>query len=137
MIKIKLQLEKVNKMNSKQKIIYTKNCLEFLDYKCVTPNDKDFRIYEGKNSVMPSMVDANFNDGFLNNWNWIMEVVEKILKIYRTDFYLDFDMPVSDTFTVSIGSDGKYNSRGESNVSSKEAVVQAINQFLIWYNNEH
>ena len=70
---------------------------------------------------------------FHSDWNWIMEVVEKILKNYRTDFYLDFDMPVSDTFTVSIGSDGKYNSKGESTISSKEAVVKAINQFLIWY----
>lgn len=74
---------------------------------------------------------------FHSDWNWIMEVINEILKIYRTDFYLDFDMPVSDTFTVSIGSEGKYNSRGESNVSSKEAVVQAINQFLIWYNENN
>ena len=133
MIKTKLQLEKNKKMDNRQKITYTKNCLELLGYKCVTPDDKDFRIYKGENKSLPNMVDANFNDDFLNNWNWIMEIIEKILKDYRTDFYLDFDMPVSDTFTVSIGSDGNYNSNGKSIISSKEAVINAINQFLIWY----
>lgn len=129
MIKIKLQLEKVNKMNSKQKIIYTKNCLEFLDYKCVSPNDKDFRIYEGKNSVIPSMVDANFNDGFLNNWNWIMEVKDMI----QRKFYF-VDILGCGICTIK-GIEGKTKNPHISAASDepKEAVVEAINQFLIWY----
>lgn len=114
---------------------YNKRCAEFLDWKFedeiwLKPHPKEF------NRWIVASYSKTFVD-FCYDWNWIMEVINEILKIYRTDFYLDFDMPVSDTFTVSIGSDGKYNSRGESNVSSKEAVVQAINQFLIWYNNEH
>lgn len=130
MIKIKLQLEKANNMDSKQKIIYTKSCLEFLDYKCVTPDDKDFRVYEGKNSVIPSMVDANFSDGFLNNWNWIMEMVEAIeKKRYEIDIFSNCveicDTPDENYITESVGK------------TKKEAVVQAINQFLIWYNNQN
>lgn len=156
MIKIKLQLEKVNKMNSKQKIIYTKNCLEFLGYKCVTPNDKDFRIYEGKNSVIPSMVDANFNDDFLNNWNWIMEVVEAIEKeldgsrpfkygkLDALDFNIDNkSVKVKASFWTNPNTVNgnywsyfKYNKK-YNNISKKEAVVQAINQFLIWYNENN
>lgn len=110
-------------MDSKQKIIYTKNCLEFLDYKCVTPSDKNFRIYEGKNSVIPSMVDANFNDGFLNNWNWLMEVYDKLMKLPSLG-----DIKYPETGPLGIFTNIKYN------IPDKEKTVHAINQFLTWYN---
>lgn len=164
MIKIKLQLEKVNNMDSKQKIIYTKNCLEFLDYKCVTPNDKDFRIYEGKNSFIPSKVDANFNDGFLNNWNWIMEVVEAIeekssytvmgrkilgefeisrynVKFFFTpnqNFLLHLELRpyiYEDTWKHPMFKNHIIKAFDFKKEGKKAAVVQAINQFLIWYEN--
>lgn len=119
-------------MTQEEILDYNKKCVELLGWRKTHPNIKNWHIY-----VTP-IGHISYNKMlFHSDWNWIMEVINEILKIYRTDFYLDFDMPVSDTFTVSIGSDGKYNSRGESNVSSKEAVVQAINQFLIWYNENN
>lgn len=48
-------------MDSKQIITYTKNCLELLGYKSVTPDDKDFSIYEGKNNNLSNMIDGAIN----------------------------------------------------------------------------
>jgi hypothetical protein len=128
-------------MTQEEVLEFNKRCAEFLGYINTTPNDKDFDIYHNEKGMIIgnkiyTMIEP-MSAKFHSDWNWIMEVVEKILKDYRTDFYLDFDMPVSDTFTVSIGSDGKYRSDGESKINSKEAVVQAINQFLIWYNENN
>ena len=124
-------------MNSNQRITYTKSCLEFFQYKCVTPDDKDFRIYQGKHNNLPEMIDANFNDGFLNNWNWIMEVKQSIKNLGFRIGTLS-----NDIVTVSIYKDTltQYESI-ESNCivevshkNEKEAVVQAIDSFLKFYN---
>ena len=73
---------------------------------------------------------------FDSDYNWIMEVVEEIEKIkdgqgyrWRVDTYLE-SCSISNThnFTAFI----TINS-----TSKKEAVVQAINQFLIWYNENN
>lgn len=111
-------------MTKEEKIEYTKNCLSLLGYVCVTPDDKDFRIYEGKNNVLPNMIDANFNDGFINNWNWIMEVVDAIVE--KTKFKT-IDECSEEEWYATIGITRL------TITSKKEAVVQAINQFLIWY----
>jgi len=147
---------------TQEEVLYNKRCLELLHYKCVTPDDKDFRIYEGKNSVIPSMVDANFNDGFLNNWNWIMTVVDAIeelgsytimsitykgdfeIKRYGVKFYfapnnknlLQLELVpfmIDNTFKHPMFKYHIIENFDFKNRSKKEAVVQAINQFLIWY----
>jgi len=51
---------------------------------------------------------------FHSSWDWLMPVVEKIIKEYRTDYYNEYDMCQSDLFSVTIGSDGKYSSQGLS-----------------------
>ena len=58
---------------------------------------------------------------FHSDWNWIMEVVEKI---YSLNIYYDKYKPFnSSQFT-----------NGEIELTTnKEAVVEAINQFLIWH----
>lgn len=135
-MKIKLQLEKVNKMDSKQRITYTKNCLEILNYKCITSDDKDFIIYEGNYNNLPEMIDANFNDGFLNNWNWIMEVKSKICQSNRVDeFNTQYDS-VAQGFHCSITpvhNDSFKSIYTNVYFTEKDAVLQAINQFLIWW----
>ena len=115
-------------MTQEEILDYNKLCAEFLGWEYA----KDRDIWN-PNMHHDYSFTYSINLKFHSDWNWIMEIIEKILKDYRTDFYLDFDMPVSDTFTVSIGSDGNYNSNGKSIISSKEAVINAINQFLIWY----
>ena len=63
---------------------------------------------------------------FHSDWNWIMEVVEAIDKTQHTQ--LDI-----------LGKHCRISSKGidfqsSSKEDKKKAVVQAINQFLIWYN---
>lgn len=113
---------------------YTKNCLKLLGYECVTPTDKDFRLYKGVNSVIPEMVDANFDNRFLNDWNWIHEVVEAIEKLedeqgrkWVVDIYKNCCAITHEwysTYNICINSETK-----------KEATVEAINQFLILLEN--
>ena len=125
---------------------YTKRCLALLGYNCVTPDDKDFRIYVGTNPVLPESIDANFNDRFIKDWDWIMEVVESVEKLYKQPnkeisfniqpgeievFQRPYRLDSNDYHDVIYLGDGYINN------SKKEAVVQAINQFLIWYNENN
>ncbi len=62
---------------------------------------------------------------FHYNWSWIMEVVEaieKLNKIVIIDGNKCTITPIDSSYIFC------------KNKSKKEAVVQAINQFLIWYN---
>lgn len=70
---------------------------------------------------------------FHEDWNWIMEVVEAIEKL---NFCVRFHettcrignlnyLPTRDTVNLISDFDGE---------TKKEAVVKAINNFLIWYN---
>lgn len=63
-----------------------------------------------------------------SDWNWIMEVVEAIEKLDRGDEHGKFRL-------IRYGSSVNWNNLPPSinSKSPKEAVVQAINQFLIWY----
>ena len=65
-----------------------------------------------------------------SDWNWIMEVVETIEKLglttSLTNNYFHI-MKVENNVGTTVGS-SKINS-----ATKKEAVVQAIDQFLIWY----
>ena len=71
-----------------------------------------------------------------SSWNWLMPVVEKIIKDNMTDFYDEFDMCKSDTFFVTIGSDGAYSSHGISKNSLIEATWLAVVEFIKWYNTQ-
>ena len=62
---------------------------------------------------------------FHSDWNWIMEVVEAIEKIYHIQgVEINGNCCLIKTYTF-------HKHRSET---KKEAVVQAINKFLIWYN---
>jgi len=72
-----------------------------------------------------------------SDWNWIMEVVEAIEKLGYESliggseyYYPEKGMRYIQSFIkddITIYQEAK---------TKKEAVVQAINQFLIWYNNQ-
>lgn len=75
---------------------------------------------------------------FDSNWNWIMEVVERIEK-------LKFIIDISSDSCLIQSSDGEYSESSNrmvncshqiylTEVSKKEAVITAIYQFLTWYN---
>lgn len=149
-------------MTEQEILEYNKRCAEFLGYELVTPSmrnnpDKWVNSYwelKHKSRKNPSK-NLIGRDGYLefhSNWNWIMEVVESIEKLNinkfakqlgREDvtpidgkFYLHtFDTEAE--FLASV-----YYWQRDNNIegltkikglTKKEAVVQAINQFLIWY----
>ena len=102
---------------------YNRRCAEFLGYMNTTPTDKDFNIYQNKDGKMLESMSMKFH----SDWNWIMEVVEAIEKKgYEIDIFSNCveicDTPDENYITEAVGK------------TKKEAVVQAINQFLIWYN---
>ena len=78
---------------------------------------------------------------FHSDWNWIMEVVEKIqtldklggiVMIQQGRCRITSRMAGDNTVYADVSYYYLHGMRKQ-----KEAVVQAINQFLIWYNNEH
>lgn len=102
-------------MNKKEIFEYNKRCAEFLDLH----RDEEVAIY--KMTAYP----YDFLK-FHSDWNWIMEVVEAIEKLgYNRRVDIDSShvlIQYKEWYTL-VQKDSK-----------KEAVVQAINQFLIWYN---
>ena len=134
-------------MTQKEILQYNRMCAEFLGYKNLTPDDKDFNIYENeKGMIIGNKIYTlleTMSMRFHSDWNWIMEVVEAI-EIKFPIFTLQWEYDdreefsengkyLADWFTlypkdeILVGlSDLRSNSR-------QEAVVHAINQFLIWY----
>ena len=75
---------------------------------------------------------------FHSDWNWIMEVVEAIEKL--DDFYVQIEENACYIYDISKFDNEQTNAFIKVDInttSKKEAVVQAINQFLIWYNENN
>lgn len=105
---------------------YNKRCAEFLG-----SNGMEKIVSNNGHSYPP--IDLM---RFHSDWNWIMEVVEAIEELNMEISILDEECSIIDTekaekeenpFMIEPVSFGE----GET---KKEAVVKAINQFLIWYN---
>lgn len=150
-------------MRQKEIQEYNKRCAEFLGYVNTTPTDKDFNIHENNKG---KMIETNFTNIFTNDWNAIMEVVEKIEEVGS---YYIMEVKCFSSFIIEKNSikyyyqkDGKFLLHLElipfisenvwkhpmfkehiiqvfdfKNKTKKEAVVQAINQFLIFYNENN
>ena len=120
---------------------YNKRCLELLGFVNTTPDDKDFNIYEGKGLYGRTMIETNFSDLFIMDWNWIEIVLEAIEKLPYVSVH--FNKTHKDIHSVEISRDvpsywkkHKQNKYIEvRNISKKEATIEAINNFLIWYNS--
>jgi hypothetical protein len=72
---------------------------------------------------------------FHSDWNWIMEVVEAIEKLntFSTAIHSDLsDIYINDEHKMFIFKEHEIII-GENGKTKKQAVVEAINQFLIWY----
>jgi len=102
-------------MTQEEILEYNKRCAEFLGYVNTTPTDKDFNIYEKENGVVGQLIEV-MSMKFHSDWNWIMEVLSSILEKCSDSDDMEAYYNILDLFP------------------QKEAVVQAINQFLIWYN---
>jgi hypothetical protein len=77
---------------------------------------------------------------FHSDWNWIMEVVEAIEKLESNDFYMEWfwlngtNMALYQRHKQNGSNLWECSARFSDVKTKKEAVVRAINQFLIWYN---
>ena len=108
---------------------YNKRCADFMvleisikledGYTCGTW----YKPTDNENEFLPCPV------MYHSDWNWIREVVEAIEKIEITEAQkenpsIELNRQIGKVLDLPI-------------YSKKEAVVQAINQFLIFYNNEN
>ena len=129
------QVNTLKKMTKQEILDYNKRCAEFLGYVNTTPTDKDFNIYENKKGMIIgkkiyTMLET-MSMQFQSDWNWVMEVVEAIEKL---KFRVEIKSVSCCIYKNSVLKFSFYGIKDKS--SKKEAVVQAINQFLIWYNEK-
>ena len=119
---------------------YNKRCAEFLgvdvNYSTEVYKDSKSTLRQYIHN-MPKSESLKFH----SDWNWIMEVVKAIEK-------LNFAVEINSDTCVIQSNDGEYSESSNCMVncsyeeysthsSKKEAVVQAINQLLIWYNENN
>jgi len=125
---------KEDKMNTPQEIFeYNKNVHSFLGYKS-SSSDRDF--YFVVHPETNSLRELNFNRGYVQDWNFIMEVKTKICQLNIVDeFNVQYDS-VAKGYHCSILPAYKNSFEPiytKTIPTEKEAVVHIINQFLIWY----
>ena len=127
---------------------FNKKCAKFIGYK-LTSTDRDFSFYEhpdGKGLVFQSTHDKDRFDSypmlevmgmlFHRDWNWITRVVEKIEitnRINDNEYYPYMVTVWKNCCNISDGNNGSIIIENY-NVNKKEAVVQAIDKFIDWYN---
>lgn len=136
---------------TKQEVFeYNKRCALFLGWKetteqfqidwvgCKTKERLD-RLDNAYIPILEKNGDVIFSDfsvmDFTNNWNWIMEVVDAIEKSnkYKVTIGSDDWVKISTRF-LHISSDFVDIVHLCSSTTKKEAVVQAIDYFLKFYN---
>lgn len=118
-------------MNEKEILEYNKRCAEFLGgslHKMQPPlNPQWFDLPFSKRGIPEGLLK------FHSDWNWIMEVVETIENKLNDSFNVD----IVNKNQCEIVRNGEEFICGAGfdtiNHRKKEAVVDAINQFLIWY----
>lgn len=141
---------------------YNKKCAEFLGCKskvvALFDEDEDKETIYIEEFSKPTWWNASYNHryGFVSyqqtkymlyhsDWNWIMEVIDKIESI--KDLTLETCNNWIGEFTIvirysSYSSTHYYSikkpriSEGQDFRSKKEAVIQAINKFIDWYNKQ-
>ena len=129
-------------MKQEEILDYNKLCAEFLGYGTIGIGKNmvimfpDVKI-EGAGYISNnrSIQDLHYH----SDWNWIHEVVEAIEKLNMQVSIIDEECAIIDTKKAEAEENLfmiKPIAFGEGK-TKKEAVVQAINQFLIWYNENN
>lgn len=149
-------------MNSKEIIEYNERCANFLNYKFsqnyenfddyysewvkmddgVWYKDEDF-VKKQNSSIYYVKVDGvvlkkyNYLLKFDSDWNWIMEIVEAIEKLGLNfkigSYWITIETIESEIMWKSLNIP---HSQLTDDFNKKEAVINAINQFLIWYKKQ-
>lgn len=110
-------------MTQQETLEYNKRCAEFMGYKCSIngqyelPNMMTFPPKKKSNLCHTAKVCCVEDMQFHSDWNWIMEVVNTIEKVAWVNIK---------GCAVDISTIANLNAP-----TKKEAVVEAINQFLI------
>ena len=110
---------------------YNKLCADFLEWKLDTSKN------EWVDNVGLYVEDLDCLK-FDTDWNWIIEVVEKIESTKRSEFSPN-TTPIVEirgiSCSISFYGNWKENITNVVRPTKKEAVVQAVWEFLQWYNN--
>ena len=124
-------------MTQEEILQYNKRCAEFLGM------DNDAFLLEKQIEKNTGLCHLKFH----SDWNWIMEVIEAIEKLKTETSTFEFHTQPKSVlikeernYSFEKGDGGRTSRPLKLNGSvwitgetKKEAVVQAINQFLIWY----
>ena len=112
-------------MTQEEILEYNKRCAEFLNLH----RNEEVAIYNMKEYPYDFLK-------FHSDWNWIMEVLKQITKYGYNWELIDFNGTVTEEkfmkcsiFNLELGK--PYNKFTTESSDEKEAVVQAINKFLI------
>lgn len=131
-------------MTQEEILQYNKRCAEFLGFKYHEGSEYwTTMLWGGAGFTLRQMK-------FHSDWNWIMEVIEAIEKLKTETSTFEFHTQPKSVlikeernYSFEKGDGGRTSRPLKLNGSvwitgetKKEAVVQAINQFLIWYKNE-
>lgn len=123
-------------MTQEEILQYNRMCAEFLGWEqYLDVNERFYGNWKPSTTLEKPWsirVERLFFD---SDWNWIMEVVDSIEKINRLNDkeYYPYCITIwKNGCAISDGNNG-YKIVNLLAASKKEAVVEAINKFLIWY----
>lgn len=126
-------------MNQQEIIEFNRKCAEFLGFKKSDFYHVNKTLYYIKDTDCPVKFHGRDDTlQFHSDWNWIMEVVGKIQSLDIVhDNTRSYDSVFKEwqcTFSPSYKTHDFDYIAGRSKTLEKEAVVEAINQFLTWHN---
>lgn len=120
---------------------FNEKCAEFLGYVNTTPTDKVFSIYEKKGGEFGKLIET-MSMNFHSDWNWIMQIIEKMEgEKYISEGCLVLDEFRIESFQVVVRAwltpkHKLYKVIPCEPKTKKESVIQAIDQFIDWYNEQ-
>ena len=121
---------------------YNKLCAEFLGF-IKSSEDEDFCFYvhsginiglnDNNKPILRTLIETNFLTSFIKDWNWIMKVVEKIEEIGGAVCIGDNNTIMIIYYLTDAMGESYGKTRQLIGETKKEAIVQAIWEFLNWY----
>ncbi len=124
---------------------YNKICAEFMKIQYSELHKGELTTSQSESEWMCTYANLQYEDArddfpflkpmdylkFDSDWNWIMEVVEKIESIYAVSIIGSHTM--THVCSIFLGNNESKIGRGNS---KREAVIRAIWEFLNWYNQQ-